>query len=289
LKQNVTIQKNNEIGQFASSFNTMINNLAKSKEELLGTNNELQKEIIKRKEQETILVQQSRFIAMGEMISMIAHQWRQPLNSIGLIVQNLELRAKMSGTDDKSLSDNVDKVMKILEQMSKTIEDFRNFFKPNKSINSFSLYEMVNSVYLLIEDSLSAKGIDVKIEKSDLQISCYESELSQVIINLINNSRDALADNKVDNPYINISFAQIDSDNVQIVIKDNAGGIPLEIQEKIFDPYFSTKEDRNGTGIGLYMSKVIIEKNMLGKLYFNNLENGVEFIIQLKKALTIGD
>ncbi|KAB7884249.1 hypothetical protein GA417_12495 [Poseidonibacter ostreae] len=238
-------------------------------------------EISKRQRQEDLLIQQSKLASMGEMIGNIAHQWRQPLNALGLVIQNIQLTYMMGDLDDKFVEKSVEKANLLTSTMSKTIDDFRNFFKPNKEITEFSLDASIKNSLSLISSTFEYNGItiDYKISK-DIKVMGFPNEFSQVILNILTNSKDALVDKKITNAKVLIEIKKSNK-YACVSIKDNAGGIPLSIIEKIFEPYFTTKEEGKGTGIGLYMSKIIIEKNMNGKLFVNNTKEGAEFTVSV--------
>ena len=232
------------------------------------------------KKKEKALLHQSRLAQMGEMISMIAHQWRQPLCEISGIFMEMETAAKFDKADKNFIQNEAKKGDKIISYMSKTIDDFRDFFKPVKTKEIFSLKYACEEAMSLASASLSSK--DIKLElyvKKDMQVNGYASEFAQVILNLILNAKDVLIQRDIIDPEILI---KIDMDNVKvnISVSDNAGGIEKEILEKVFEPYFSTKK-RVGTGLGLYMSKMIIEEKMGGKLFVENGEKGAIFCIKI--------
>ena len=233
-------------------------------------------------EQQQMLTQQSKSAAMGEMISMIAHQWRQPLQTISILVQKLPL-TRMLGDDisDELLEQVLEDVNIQIDYMSNTIEDFRDFFKPNKEKNEIDLNELVLKAVDFLSYMLNLDSIKVNIDKSeDRKISVNVNEIIQVLINIIKNARDVMIESELEDREINIRTYVTDS-NVVIEIEDNAGGIPSAIIEKVFDPYFSTKHNKNGTGLGLYMSKTIIEQHSLGKLTVSNSQLGAVFKIEL--------
>jgi PAS domain S-box-containing protein len=231
------------------------------------------------REKEVLLLQQSRLAAMGEMIGNIAHQWRQPLNVTGLLAQELVMRYKRRDFDKQYLEGTVKKMMQAINYMSKTIDDFRNFFSPDKEKVDFKASEMVEKAVSLMEISLKSQNITTSvISMSDPVVHGYPSEYAQVLLNIIGNARDALVALHVDHPTINIEVGT-DGGRSVVTITDNAGGIPEGIIDNIFDPYFTTKGPDKGTGIGLYMSKVIIEKNMGGLLLVQNVGSGARFRI----------
>jgi len=234
---------------------------------------------IKRKDE--IMYQQSKLAAMGEMIGNIAHQWRQPLNSIGTLMLQLETKTDMDLLDNDDIYNTVHKTNSIISHMSKTIDDFRNFFKPNKEKVNFKLKDIFNSIVSIVTAQLSNHNIELTItSKDEIEYFGYQNELKQVILNIINNAKDAIISNKIEDGKIEVDITLIE-DILKISIDDNAGGIDESIMDKIFEPYFTTKFKSQGTGIGLYMSKMIIEKNMKGSLTVKNDNDGAVFIIEL--------
>ena len=227
-----------------------------------------------------ILIQQGRQAAMGEMISNIAHQWRQPLNVLALIVQELRLTYGSKNFGRESLESSVGKAMELIQHMSQTIEDFRNYFKPDKAKTSFKASQAVAKTLALAEANLKSMAIETEVRVTDdPEIFGYPNEYSQVLLNMLLNSRDAFEANESAGPRtITIEVGSSGAGSL-VTVTDNAGGIPEEIMEKIFDPYFTTKGPDKGTGIGLYMAKTIIEKNMNGRLTVRNTGNGAEFRI----------
>lgn len=235
------------------------------------------------KEKESMLIEQSRLAAMGEMISVIAHQWRQPLNAIASITTRLKMKIKMNKLDIALVEEKTEEINNYLQYMSKTIDDFRNFFEPTKHKESITLNELIFDTMKILSKTFENNNIQVEIQSKELSnIYIHKNELLQVIINILNNSRDAFLENNNKNGIININFNE-DKNSQSIIIKDNAGGIPEHIINKIFDPYFSTKDRKNGTGLGLYICKNIIEKHSGGELKVENIDNGACFTITLFK------
>jgi len=228
------------------------------------------------------LIHQSRLAAMGEMINNIAHQWRQPLNVVGLIVQELQMMHDTGKFTKEYLDKRVEKMKELLFHMSQTIDDFREFFRPDHKKEIFRLGPLVARTLSLIQDSLRAQQIEVEVAIEDeLDVYGYANQYSQVLLNILMNARDAFADRSVAPPRrISIrGFAK--GDNVVVVIADNAGGMPDEILHRIFEPYFTTKAPDKGTGVGLYMSKLIIDHNMNGRLTARNTGSGAEFQVEI--------
>ncbi|MEO1953656.1 MAG: nitrate- and nitrite sensing domain-containing protein [Campylobacterales bacterium] len=244
------------------------------------TESEILQEKVKQEEHKNrlnqeLMQQQSRLAQMGEMLSMIAHQWRQPLSAITATTNSLELKAKMGKLDNDSIEKSTQKIREFALHLSSTIDDFRNFFKPNKEKVVTDFEQIIDSVYSIIESTLVHKNIQIDIIKnSTIDLYTYEGELKQVILNLIKNAEDALIENDIEDPKITITI-----DANQLTVHDNAGGIPPYIMNKIFDPYFSTKLKKDGTGLGLYMSKTIIEEHCQGKIMVSNENGGAKFTI----------
>jgi signal transduction histidine kinase len=241
----------------------------------------IEKEVNKNKEQQLLMLHQNRLAQMGEMINMIAHQWRQPLNHLALINQTLYYQYRNHKLNDERVESFKEKSNKTIQQMSSTIDDFRNFFKPNKKKTAFSVNDVVDHVFEIASPLFQSKAIKIIFEsKEQYDAYGFPNELGQSILNILYNAHDALNEKKIENKYIEIHlFHQVDT--IILSICDNAGGIPEEIINKIFDPYFSTKSQKNGTGLGLYISKIIIEEHMDGKLRVINRKNGACFKISL--------
>jgi hypothetical protein len=233
------------------------------------------------REKDRMLLQQSRQAAMGEMINNIAHQWRQPLNGLGLIVQSLPIMFEAGRLDREDLADIEDKAMQIVLHMSQTIDDFRNFFKQDREKVWFKVRQSVFTTIKMIEKAFKNLNIDIEVSTTDDPTAFgYPNEFGQVLLNILINARDAFSERKVKTPKIFIDLGTV-NERVIITISDNAGGIQEEIIDRIFEPYFTTKGPEHGTGIGLFMSKTIIEKNMGGKLVARNTADGAEFRIEV--------
>ncbi|WP_191965529.1 PAS domain S-box protein [Oryzomonas sagensis] len=233
------------------------------------------------REKERLMLLQSRQAAMGEMIGNIAHQWRQPLNTLGLIIQRLQLFYNSGKFDANFLRENTQEAMKLVYHMSRTIDDFRNFFKPDKEKCSFSVHATILQTISLINESFKAHHIQIDADtEGDVRVLGFPNEYSQVVLNILLNSRDAFAERDMEDARVVIrSFSRAGASVV--TIRDNAGGIPAHILEKMFEPYFTTKGPDMGTGIGLFMAKTIIEKNMNGTLSARNTGEGAEFTIEV--------
>lgn len=231
-------------------------------------------------QKDQLLMQQGRMAAIGEMIGFIGHQWRQPLNTMGLIIQELSFRYKRRMFDQEYMDSSTATAMRIIAQMSQTIDDFRNFFKPDKQKVSFQIEEILSNTINLIQSSFRESQVTIDVSSEDeVTLQGYPNEYSQVLLNILMNARDVFLERKVEGPRIAIRIFR-ESDKTVTTIADNAGGIPEEIIKKIFEPYFTTKGNK-GTGIGLYMARIIIEKNMGGALSVRNVAGGAEFRIEV--------
>jgi len=231
-----------------------------------------------------LLQHQSKLAQMGEMISMIAHQWRQPLSAISATSAALNLKAQLGKTDKESIVEMTGNISQYAQHLSETIDDFRNFFKPNKEKKDIYYDDILVSVYRLMETSLLNKNIKlIKNLECKESFKSYPSELKQVILNLVKNAEDILLERDIKNPYIKILTYKKD-DRFILEVHDNGGGIDKEIIEKVFDPYFSTKLEKDGTGLGLYMSKMIIEEHCSGVLTVKNSQDGAVFKLSLAES-----
>lgn len=233
------------------------------------------------RKKDQLLIQQGRLAAMGEMINNIAHQWRQPLNNVGLLIQNLQLEFSQGTLTSKEMDTVIDNAMSTILYMSKTIDDFRNFFRTDKQKETFLPHAVTKKTLDFIGITLENQGVSITTKMSEnVSAFGYPNEYAQVILNILSNSRDVFTERSVENPQITITITD-ENGKSKLTISDNGGGIDESILPKIFDPYFTTKEPGKGTGIGLYMSKIIIEQNMGGTLSARNYADGVEFIILL--------
>ena len=276
-----------------SVIHTVIRDINKRKEmeqklEILTSNLEekINEEIKKNQEKTKQLIQQSRLAQMGEMISMIAHQWRQPLTAITATTNNLQLKNLIDGKIDTThLQEELELITNYSQHLSFTIDDFRNFFKPDKIKTEAKLEDIIEKSINIIKTSFGSKDINlVKNYCFNDLLTTYTSEIQQVILIILKNAEDILVENNIENKLIRINTFR-KKDFAIIQIKDNGGGISSDIINKIFDPYFSTKKSKEGTGIGLYMSKIIIDEHCEGNLTVKNGKKGAIFQIKLPLAL----
>jgi PAS domain S-box-containing protein len=252
----------------------------------------VKEEALKIVAQERILLQRNKLAAMGEMLNGIAHNWKQPLNALGMTVQNIEVAHVVGELNDATIKDSVKDCMRLIMQMGQTINDFSRFISNDKQESSFDLKNTLQESLDIMSTELVDMNIKFSLQVEDLDstsIMSHEGELKQIVFSFINNAKDALADKATKNPgfdsgYIRIGLSRADS-GFEIVISDNAGGIPQDIMHRIFEPYFTTKEQGKGVGLGLYMSKLIVEEQLGGKLKVENSDEGARFSITLPMEL----
>ena len=230
----------------------------------------IKKEVDENLKKDRLLSQQQKMISMGQMVENIAHQWRQPLSLITTSVSGLKIKKMLGDLDDEFFNKTLDSVMNTSQYLSSTIDDFRYFFKPQREKEDFYLENCCNRTIDLLEANFLEKNIKVICTIDDVKINGYETELIQVLINLLNNSKDAL-ESKEDEKLIFIDILRKNNKAI-IKIKDNAGGIDEDILDKVFEPYFTTKHQAQGTGIGLYMCQEIVTKHMNGHIDITNTQ-----------------
>lgn len=224
------------------------------------------------KMKENLLIQQSKLAAMGEMIAIIAHQWKQPLSLISTSSTGMKLQLEMDMLTKEFSIEALDSIIKATKHLSHTIDDFRDFFKPKTVKTTFNINESISKSLKLISSGFKNKEISIIKNIDDIYITSYENDLIQILINILNNAKDALLNvNTQRLIFLSVSISE-DNKNLIILIKDSAGGIPSDILDKIFEPYFTTKDDKNGTGIGLYIVSEIITKHMKGEIKVNNVQ-----------------
>lgn len=258
----------NELKEFNSNLESIVKN-----------------EINKNKEQEKQLLMQSKLAQLGEMISMIAHQWRQPLAAISSSVIDLQMKLILNKNDKNILNyveNHLNDVESFTENLTHTIDDFRDFYKPNKLTPKTTLNTIANKAYNMIKNYFVSYNIEVVFDyRSSKEICVFENELIQVCLNILQNSRENFLIHDSVDPKIVIMTQDLD-DGVFLEISDNGGGCEEEILNKIFEPYFSTKEKKNGTGLGLYMSLKILKEHHNGTITARNTDDGICFRIELK-------
>ncbi|RXJ78471.1 histidine kinase [Arcobacter sp. F155] len=233
---------------------------------------EIREHLIENTKQQNILAQQSKMAAMGEMIGNIAHQWRQPLSTISTTATGLKLQKEMDILDDKFLIESLEGINNSAQFLSKTIDDFRNFFKTDKNKEAFSIQNALDKALALVYVQFHNKNIEIIKNSADADIKNLENEFIQVVINILNNARDELVKKDFEEKKTIFIDVLKKKETIEISIKDNAGGIPEDILPRVFEPYFTTKHKSQGTGIGLYMSQEIIRKNMNGQIFVENID-----------------
>jgi signal transduction histidine kinase len=280
------------------SFNKMQDKVAKRENDLLKLNMSLedkvkektlqleqinnnlhkkvQHEIKLNTQKEKILFEQSKMASMGEMIGNIAHQWRQPLSLISTVSSGLKFKYEMGMFNEKEYISSLDKVLNATSYLSNTIDDFRNFFKKDKEINEFDIKKLIDKSIVLMGNSFTSNNINLKLNIESILLYGYENELLQGILNILNNAKDALKEKDSDKVIIISTTSK--NDCLEITIHDSANGIPQNIIDKIYEPYFTTKHQAQGTGIGLFMTKEIITKHMNGKIEVENKKFKLENI-----------
>lgn len=286
----LNIDSNDELGELSFSLQKMFDTLQESKRsvekqveertrELNELNENLEKMVTKKTDENIrqlkAMEEQAKMASMGEMIGAIAHQWRQPLNEISVSIQNLRYDYEDGLVDEAFIEKFIAKNKKVIEFMSHTIDDFRNFYRVDKTKKPFDVKEAVEATISLQLAQLKNNDIDILVEGKSFIVNGLKNEFQQVVLNIINNAKDALLENGVADAKIWIIL----KDN-SVRIEDNAGGVPLEVIDRLFEPYFTTKEQGKGTGMGLYMSKMIIEENMKGRISVHNSDAGAIFRIE---------
>lgn len=234
--------------------------------------------------QDKQLMLQRKQAQIGEMVAMIAHQWRQPLAAIAATTSSLKIKQSLGRYEEISFSEALDNIENYTQHLSKTIDDFRNFLKDDKQKINVNPTDIINSAIDIVKVIFTNRGIKLKTNLlSDVELSVYPNELTQVILSLLTNAQEVIEERKIKEPMVEIETYEKDG-KFYIVIKDNAGGIPDNIIDNVFDPYFTTKGELNGTGLGLYMSKTIIEEHCKGHLEVKNSDTGALFLISLNKT-----
>lgn len=241
----------------------------------------IEEEIEKNRQKDSLLFQQAKLAAMGEMIGNIAHQWRQPLNIISMLFQKVYRQHSNGTLDNKAMEHALNQAMDTITHMSQTIDDFRGHFEPNKEKVHYTLYSIIENAITLVEPSFNLANITLETSvQSDIELYGFPEDLKQVLLNLVNNAKDAIVSNAILSGVIRLEVACSD-DKTQALIRiyDNGGGIDLQYIDKIFEPYFTTKHKSQGTGIGLYMSKRIVEEHLGGSITAHNDAGGAVFTI----------
>lgn len=230
---------------------------------------------------EEMLITQSKMEIMGDMVGMIAHQWRQPITVIGMIANNIILTLTYDEINHQELLYDLNVIDQQVHHLSSIISDFHNFFRPTKVPQTVTLHEISSDLLTMLEDSYKNIGIHLSVESdADTSFITYKNELMEVFLNILTNAKEAFDERRIANPFVRFkSF--LNREMICFTIQDNAGGIDKDIIDKIFDPCFSTKKGKNGAGLGLYMSAVVVEKHLNGSIRASCDENGSTFSISI--------
>jgi len=244
--------------------------------------------IKKARDKDKILIQQSRFAALGEMIEQIAHQWRQPLNTLALINQDIYFKIQLGTFTNDSYEVAHVKMNESLQYMSKTIDDFRDFYKNDEKVENFELLKVCESAFSLSDAMLHYAKIEYQLHENGEKSSLFgnKNQLIQVIMNLIKNSHDAIVDQARNEGNIKLTILS-DEEKIIILFEDDGGGINSDVIDKIFEPYFTTKDAKKGTGVGLAMIKEILEKSFSATIIVSNSAKGAVFRITIPKNLRV--
>ena len=238
------------------------------------------------KAQEELMIVQSKQASMGEMISMIAHQWKQPLTVIGAVISSIQVHQAMGTSSAEELDEQSELIMRQVQYLSQTISDFRNFFKHHKESKTMEAFEIIDDSLLIIGKLLENSSIELRTSYlSTKHFTTYTNELRHVFINLIKNAADILVEKKKEGRWIKISSYN-DEEFIHFEVSDNGGGIETSIMEQLFEPYMSTKSEDKGTGLGLHMSQTIVENHLNGRISCKNGEEGAVFTVTLPLTLS---
>ena len=281
------IEKDKELEHLNTTLEERVNEQTKALMELNATlEDRVQEEVQKNREKDRFLFQQSRLASMGEMIANIAHQWRQPLSELNITLYKMnKLYHRQNDERDVQFEGSYLHAKKIISKMSTTIEDFRSFFSPDRQSERFNLSTVSAEAIDIMQGTLERNNISTVVNtKNDAFIEGYFNEFSQVLINLMNNSIDAFSNKNIKDKLIYIEIDTSEERDAIIKVCDNAGGIEESIIHRIFEPYFTTKHASVGTGLGLYMSEMIIKNSMKGVIDATNSDSGVCFLIKVPIA-----
>ncbi len=287
LKDNRTLllKKKRTTDEFSIINNVIVSMLEQIELHTITLEEKVHQEVEKNIQKEVQLFEQSKMAQMGEMIGNIAHQWRQPLSVISTIASGLDMKYKYDMLDKDDIPKDMESIVKHTKYLSETIDTFRNFIKEKKELKEVIIQTRIDKALYIVDAAL--KDYDITVKKnidydSPIKLNLVVGELAQVIINILNNAKDILLEKDIEHKWIEINLEETEEE-VIISIEDNAGGIPVAVMPKIFNPYFTTKHESQGTGLGLHMSYKIITESLKGKLLASNTNNGAMFIIKLPK------
>lgn len=240
----------------------------------------IEMEVNLRHEQEELLIQNSKMAEMGDMINNIAHQWRQPTTRVTLLLSNMAMALEDKEIDREYMNKKINNAIEQMEFISSTIDDFTNFFSPKKNNKVFYVSQAMKKTIKILKGTFDSFGIEISINKDDFLLHGNENELAQVILIILSNAKDQFTQREIKNRQININ---IDEENKTIEFLDTAGGIEENILNKIFDHYFSTKNEDHCTGIGLYTAKMIVQQTFKSKISAQNKKNGASFMLDFSE------
>jgi len=282
IRQNITDKK--KVEELSQTLEKKVEERTKELKKLNDTlEDKIKEEASKNIQKELQLFEQSKMANLGAMIGNIAHQWRQPLSAISTISSAIKIKEEHNILKENELSKSMDSIVEKTQYLSETITTFRNFLKEKKEFREVILQDRIKVAIKIVNTILEDKNIKLYTniqEKNPIKIKMVIGELTEVIINILNNAKDVLIENEIDDPWIKLNL-EIQKSLAIITIEDNAGGIPNHILSKIFDPYFTTKEDKQGTGLGLHMSHDIIHKSLKGNIYAKNTQYGAKFFVEV--------
>lgn len=279
------LEVNSELENEIKLRNRIEEELRQQKLKLENLNTDLENivrtEVEANREKDRMMLLQSRQASMGEIIESVAHQWKQPLNTISLLLYEIDELSKDNLENYAYIKDKISDIYKVIRYMSDTIDDFRSFFIPGREKKLFPLADSVIQTSKFLEAEFRHAGIEIEFDLDEsLIFNGFQNEITQVVLNILNNAKDAFFENEIQNPLLRIQLKR-NGANALIVIEDNAGGIPEDILPGIFNAYVSSKRESKGTGLGLYIARSIVENNLKGKIMAKNAGSGAIFIIEL--------
>jgi signal transduction histidine kinase len=275
----------NKLKRLEENYQYLDENFHLEKNLTIELEKRIEEEVNKNKQKDHMLVQQSRLAAMGEMIASIGHQWRQPLNNLSLLIQDVSEAQEFEELNDQYINRFTNESMVLIKHMSRTINDFRKFYLPNKEKAVFSLSESIEDALSIFSLSLKNHNIHVQFEyRGQQRVYGFQNEFIQVILNIFMNAKDAFVNHNIENRKLSIKINEDELFYMTEII-DTGGGIESSLLDKIFEPYFTTRQ--NGTGLGLYMTKVILE-NMHGNIKAENTGSGARFLLFIPKLAAAG-